>query len=80
MTITQIKRWGNSHAIRIPKNLLEALNLTQDSLVEITQGSGVITLTPVEKELSLEELLLQITPENIHNEIDSVAAVGAEAW
>ncbi|MCV9887028.1 AbrB/MazE/SpoVT family DNA-binding domain-containing protein [Metabacillus halosaccharovorans] len=36
MQKVQVKNWGNSQAIRIPKNILEALNLDVDSLLEIT--------------------------------------------
>jgi len=32
----QLKKWGNSLGIRIPKNILEALNLDVDSFLEIT--------------------------------------------
>ncbi|WP_324729074.1 AbrB/MazE/SpoVT family DNA-binding domain-containing protein [Lysinibacillus fusiformis] len=36
MQKVQVKNWGNSQAIRIPKNILEALNLDVDSLLEIS--------------------------------------------
>ena len=80
MTITRIKRWVNSHAIRIPKNILESMNLSLDSLIEITQSSDGIMLTPVKRFPTLEDLLLQVTSDNIHHEIDTGGAVGAEAW
>lgn len=32
------------------------------------------------KKYSLEELVAEISPENIHEEIDTGAAVGSEIW
>lgn len=36
MQKVQVKNWGNSQAIRIPKNVLESLNLEVNSLLELT--------------------------------------------
>jgi antitoxin component of MazEF toxin-antitoxin module len=33
-----------------------------------------------EVEITLEELLSQVTPENVHDEITTSAPVGNEAW
>ena len=36
MQKVQVKNWGNSQAIRIPKNILESLDLEVNSLLELT--------------------------------------------
>lgn len=36
MQTVRIKNWGNSKAIRIPKNVLETLNLGEGSELEIS--------------------------------------------
>jgi len=79
--ITRLDKWGNSLAIRIPKAFVEELDLTPKSEIEITQEHGVLTLTPIRgPEYSLEELLAQITPENLHGETNTGTAVGNEVW
>lgn len=32
----QVKKWGNSHAIRIPKQIMADLNLTENTMLEIS--------------------------------------------
>ena len=42
---------------------------------------GRLTIEPItRRRYSLEELVEAITPENLHNEIDSGVAVGNEVW
>lgn len=36
MQTVQIKKWGNSNAIRIPVNILETLKLTENDWLEIS--------------------------------------------
>lgn len=76
---TQIKRWGNSLALRIPKPLADEVGLEEDALVELSVVDGALVAAPA-FELSLEKLLAQVTEENLHSEIDTGPAVGKEAW
>jgi antitoxin MazE len=80
MTIVRIKKWGNSYALRIPKNLADDLELKLDSSVEIKHEQGKIVVTPIRKEYTLDEFVAQITSENLHGEIDPGNAIGNEAW
>ena len=78
---TQIKKWGNSLALRIPKLLAEQLDIKTDSEVEIAVEDGQMVIRPLpEPTLTLEELLAQITDENLHEEVETGTAVGGEAW
>jgi antitoxin MazE len=56
-----IKKWGNSLATRIPKAVVEAIDLHLDQQVDIEAVNGKIIITPIEKtkEYKLEELLGQ---------------------
>lgn len=36
MQKVQVKNWGNSQAIRIPKNILETMDLNVNSILEIS--------------------------------------------
>jgi antitoxin MazE len=81
MTITRIKKWGNSYGIRIPKERMEEMGIRPDDIVEIHLEAGHLIITPVQKsKYSLDELLAQMTPENIHEEIQTGKATGAEIW
>ncbi len=77
----QIQKWGNSLALRIPKSFAVESKIEQGSTVEVSLKSGKITVVPVaEPEFSLDDLLAKITPENLHDEADTGASVGKEAW
>jgi antitoxin MazE len=80
MTIIRIKKWGNSFGVRIPKNVANDLDLKLDSTVEIHQEQGRIILTPIQQVYTLAELVSQITPENLHGEIEPGNSAGNEAW
>ena len=81
MIITHIRKWGNSLAVRFPQSLLAQINLQVDGKVEISLDEGRIILSPVKKpKYTLDELLTQITPESLHDEIDFGKPVGKEVW
>ncbi|MBP8950498.1 MAG: AbrB/MazE/SpoVT family DNA-binding domain-containing protein [Candidatus Promineofilum sp.] len=79
--LTKVQKWGNSVALRIPKAFVEEMRMTVDTAVEMSIEDGKLVISPVERvEYSLEELLAQITPENLHAEVDWGAPVGQETW
>jgi antitoxin MazE len=76
----QVQKWGNSLALRIPKSFAVESNIGQGSTVEVSLENGRIIVFPVaESEFSLDEMLAQITAENLHGEIDTGSSVGQEA-
>lgn len=77
----QVQKWGNSLALRIPKSFAIESNIGQGSTVEISLENGRIIVFPVAApEFSLDEMLAQITAENLHSEIDTGSSIGQEAW
>lgn len=74
-----IKKWGNSLALRIPKDVAQSLHLEKDSLAELQIKDGSPVIEPVSK-IRLEDLVSRIDPENLHGEIETGEAVGNEAW
>ncbi|QKN44129.1 type II toxin-antitoxin system antitoxin MazE [Escherichia coli] len=72
MIHSSVKRWGNSPAVRIPATLMQALNLNIDDEVKIDLVDGKLIIEPVRKEpvFTLAELVNDITPENLHENID----------
>jgi antitoxin MazE len=77
---TQVGKWGNSLAVRIPGTYAKELDLEEGAELEVTRVEGGLLLRLRKPEYTLEELLEQITPENIHGETDWGSAVGREAW
>lgn len=77
----RVQKWGNSLALRIPKSFAVDTDLDPGSEVDLTLEEGRLVITPVpESEISLEEMLAQITPHNLHSEIKFGGAVGRESW
>ncbi len=77
---TQVGKWGNSLAVRIPGACAKDLDLKDGTELEITMVDGGLFLRPRRPKYTLEELLKKITPENIHAETDWGPAVGRETW
>ena len=78
---TRVQRWGNSLALRIPKPLADEAGLKDNSPVQLTLRDKLLVVVPVRKPvLSLDILLAQVTPDNLHSEVQTGAAVGGEAW
>lgn len=67
--ITTVQKWGNSLAIRIPSMVAEQIAIQQGTEIEMSVGERAITLIPLRKKPTLDELLAKITPENRHAEI-----------
>ena len=77
----KIQRWGNSLAVKLPKPFAEEAGLEPHSAVELSVVQGSLVVTPLpESAWSLEDLLAQVTDENIHEEIDTGSPVGREIW
>ena len=60
-----IKKWGNSLATRIPKAIVEAVNLRLDQKVTIEAVNGKVIIAPIREkaEYHLDELLSQCKPQ-----------------
>jgi len=78
MTVA-LKKWGNSLALRIPKDILNTLAIDENSIMELSVNNGMLTVKPKSNTL-LETLVSQISSENLHKEIDSGRSVGSEEW
>ena len=78
---TQVQKWGNSLALRIPKPFAAEIGLQRYSQVEVSVQSGRLIIEPIsESSPELKELLAQVTEENLHGEIATGHAMGREAW
>lgn len=78
---TRVQKWGDSLAVCIPKAFAAKIGLDLDGEVELTLSDGKLLLVPViQPVMTLEALLADITPDNLHAEVDSNKPVGNEMW
>jgi len=78
--VSTISRWGNSLALRIPKNAIDEAHLQEGDIVEVVpHEAGRIEIVQRVGEPTLDELIEMITPDNLHSE-QFANLVGAEVW
>ena len=78
---TQVQKWGNSLAVRIPKAFANDLGLDQDSDIELALEDGCLILKPTTlPKYELSSLLSRVTEENLHSEYDFGGPTGSERW
>jgi antitoxin MazE len=76
----QVVKWGNSHAVRIPKTVLDQTRIREGDELEIRVEDGRIALEPAGSRLTLRDLVARITPHNLHQELDWGKPRGREVW
>ncbi len=75
---TQIKKWGNSNAVRIPKELLDTLGLKENDKIEIRIENSKLIIEPIYKHRSLEERIAEFDGEFNYGEWDTGSPKGKE--
>ncbi|WP_134705027.1 AbrB/MazE/SpoVT family DNA-binding domain-containing protein [Ammoniphilus sp. YIM 78166] len=65
----QVQKWGNSLGIRIPKAIAKKIGLEEGSEIDLDIEDDKIVIK--RKSKNLNELLLKITPKNIHKEVST---------
>lgn len=85
---TEVKEWGNSLAVRIPKKVKDALGLHDGSHVNISLDGNKVILESednpffdLSKDMNLLSIVGKITAKNKHSgeELED-EAVGEEVW
>jgi antitoxin MazE len=76
---TQMVKWGNSLAVRIPRHVIVAAKLKEGDALEIEAAAeGHVELRRATKIPTLVQLVSQITPENRYAEVSTATEVGRE--
>ena len=75
-----IQRWGNSHAVRLPKNLIDSAGLQENDVVEIIAEKDQITIKKQKRHFTLQERFEHYEGETAETEIDWGDPVGQELW
>ena len=79
--VSKIQKWGNSQGIRIPKKMLETLDLKVNDSISIEEGENCLKIKKVEEKLSnIEKLFLNYEGEYEKIDLDWDNVVGKEIW
>ena len=77
---TKIQKWGNSLAVRIPKEMASNLSWSEGSLVGFNQIGNRIVISASRPKYTLEDMVKGITKKNRHKEFDWGKPMGKEIW
>ncbi|MCC8162604.1 MAG: AbrB/MazE/SpoVT family DNA-binding domain-containing protein [Lachnospiraceae bacterium] len=78
---TQVKAWGNSQGVRLPKEALRKANIFPDEILEVKVSEGMIILEKEFKHRTLEERAQEFDGKlNLDGETDWGEAAGRELW
>jgi antitoxin MazE len=78
---SQLAKWGNSLAVRIPRHIAEVARLQEGDPLSLSVGKdGAVLMRPAHRKYRLDELVSRITPSNRHDETDWGGPVGEEIW
>lgn len=78
---TQIAKWGNSLAVRLPRQIIESARLREGDPLSLSVGNdGAVIIRPAHQKYRLEDLVAGINSGNRHDETDWGGPVGKELW
>ncbi|MCI5882638.1 MAG: AbrB/MazE/SpoVT family DNA-binding domain-containing protein [Clostridiales bacterium] len=78
---TQVKEWGNSQGIRLPKEVLRNAGIALNEVLDVTVADGVITLAKSFRHKTLEERAAEFGGKMVlDGEYDWGEPVGREVW
>lgn len=77
----QVKEWGNSQGIRLPKEILKSAGIAVNEVLDITVSNGVITLAKSFSHKTLEERAAEYEGKlMLDGEYDWGGPAGREVW
>ncbi len=77
----QVRKWGNSLALRIPKPFADEAEVRDGTVVDLSLAEGkLVAVRVVTGKFTLKQLLRNVTKDNVHREISFGDTVGREAW
>lgn len=78
----KVQQWGNSQGIRLPKVILDSLNIHTNDEVEIEQAGNKLLISKKERKTrrNIAELFADYNNNYQSEEIDWGKTEGEEAW
>ncbi|MBI1814244.1 MAG: AbrB/MazE/SpoVT family DNA-binding domain-containing protein [Deltaproteobacteria bacterium] len=67
---SQVAKWGDSLAVRIPKAIAREAGLVPGTTVQMTAAEGRVLIAPAAPHYNLRGLVTRITSKNRHRETD----------
>ena len=83
MTTATIQKWGNSHGIRLTKDILDSLGVSAGSTVYLKKSADGLTIEVDKKDvrnMTLDEMLKTIPKDFSQKEYDWGKVKGNEVW
>ena len=78
---TQLSKWGNSLAVRIPQAVIKEARLAEGDKVSLEVAvDGSIVLRSARRRYALSQLVSKISRKNRHRETDWGKPAGRESW
>lgn len=78
---TQVKKWGNSQGIRLPKEILKNAGISLNEILDITVSNGILTSAKPFHHKTLEERAAEFDGAlMLDGEYDWGKPVGREVW
>jgi len=78
---TQVSKWGNSLAVRIPRAIVREIGLAEGDWLSLDlEADGSIVLRSTLRKYSLDELVAGISKKNRHGETDWGPGQGKGPW
>ncbi|WP_428025571.1 AbrB/MazE/SpoVT family DNA-binding domain-containing protein [Arcobacter sp.] len=78
----KISKWGNSQGLRVPKDIMDTLNLNIGDKVDIKIENGKVIIEAIKKDrpkYNLDELVSQV-PNNYKANEEFNEKIGKEEW
>lgn len=77
----RVQKWGNSLGVRIPRSFAREVGIEAGTAVDWSIENGKLILAPLAtRNLRLDDLLRDVTPQNVHPEVETGSPRGHETW
>ncbi len=77
---TRMQKWGNSHAVRIPKTIMEMAKIEENDKISIEVKDGNIVILPIKKHKGLDDRIGEYESRYECNEWDTGEPQGKEIF
>lgn len=68
--MARVSAWGNSHGVRLSRDVLEAAGIAPDAEVSVRAEPGRIVIVPARSRPTLDELLARVPRSRKSDEVD----------
>ncbi|KPP81748.1 MAG: type II toxin-antitoxin system antidote component MazE [Oceanicaulis sp. HLUCCA04] len=77
---TEVKKWGNSLGVRLPRHITEGASLRDGTPIELSLEGDTVVLRPTRQKFKLTDLLKGHKKADENAEIEWGPAKGEEVW